>query len=497
MGCEPVYTQQRTIDLRQRILEINDHHGGTRHRTLAHGALYYQSFGAQIEVLNGADSLKVTSIDAAPFGSIGPISDMLIASDVLYVVHAGDSVIEYDLSTPRRPAPGNVWTRDDLGLAPLELSEVDGSIWVSGRNGATSLDAPGTVFLGSYGRVGRVVKSSEGLVATAGRRVHKIEDGAYVGSASALEPAPASFGIAGGLVFVLQGSKGATVGLMGPDIRELGSVTVEGIVRRVRSFDDTLVVINDTEFILWKVGKDGTLGNARFIATKGARDVASVEANYLLVGGTFGRALYRIEQDERGKGDVFFQIERSPGHLAKAISDGRRILAGSDDGNWMYRIGSSAELSDKALLATTAPFTQVTLGWGEAGIVEDGLAVSIKPTTGAAIRWAVPHGGSIYALETADNQLWIGHDEGIAVLGFDDGRLQSVGSIVLEGPVFWLFRPRVGNDVAWVSVYGGVGSAEMVPDPNSDPSLVRRVSTEDYEREMKKMRKDASLHGIK
>lgn len=493
MGCEPVYTRHRTIDLRPRVLHINDHAGGTRHRTLVNGDHCYQSYGATIDVLNSNTGILVTSIEAAPFGTIGPISDMLVATGMLYVVHAGDRVIEYDLTVPRRPSPARVWMKDELGLSPLELSVIGPAVWVSGRGGTTSLDRPGDVKLSTYGRVGRVVASNDGLVATAGRRVHRIDDGTYVGAATDLQPAPASFGIEGGLVFILQASTGASVGIMNAAVRELDSKTVVGTVRRVRAFEDSLVIITDSELIVWTIGNDGLMIDPSFIKVKGARDVAMASSNRILVGGTFGRAIYRIKRDEQGEGETFLAVERTPGRLSKAISDGRRILAGSGEGNWMYRIGSAPTLSEKPLSATTAPFQNVTLSWGEASIVDDGYSVLIEPTNGSPIRWAVPDNGRVYALETADNRLWIGHDEGIEILVYENDRVESNGSIVLEGPVMWLFRPTVGDHVAWVSVYGGVGSAEMVPDPDADASLVRRVPSEDIEKTEKKMRREAGL----
>lgn len=492
-GCQPVYTQHRTIDLRPRVLHIHDHAGGTRHRTVRNGMQCYQSYGATIEVISAADGLEITSIDAAPFGAIGPISDMLLASGMLYVVHAGDRVIAYDLSIPRRPSFTQAWKKEELGISPLELSAIGPEVWVSGRGGTTSLDRPGKVQLANYGRVGRVVASDEGLVATAGRRVHRIEDGAYVGAASALEHAPDSYGIENGLVFTLQASTGATVGIMGSNVRELDSKTVMGTVRRVRAFDDQFVVITDEKLIMWSIDNSGQLVDPKFIAVKGARDVVPVSPSRLLVGGTFGRAVYRIDRDEEGEADTFFAVKRTPGRLSMAITDGRRILAGSDEGNWMYRIGSEPKLSEKPLASTTAPLRRAIFSWGEAEIIDDGVGVLIEPANGAPIRWGVPDNGRVYALEMSDDRLWIGHDEGISVLAYAHGRLREEGAIVMEGPVMWLFRPTIGDGVAWVSVYGGVGSAEMVPDPNANPSLVRRVPSDELEKTETKMRKQAGL----
>ena len=63
----------------------------------------------------------------------------------------------------------------------------------------------------------------------------------------------------------------------------------------------------------------------------------------------------------------------------------------------------------------------------------------------------------------------------------------------MEGPVFWLFKPRVGDAIAYVSGFGGLGSAEMIPDPNADENLVRRVRTEEMEDTREEMRESAGL----
>ena len=42
--------------------------------------------------------------------------------------------------------------------------------------------------------------------------------------------------------------------------------------------------------------------------------------------------------------------------------------------------------------------------------------------------------------------------------------LQEVGSLRLPGPIIWLHPLRTGNGVAWVSRFGGMGVAELLPD---------------------------------
>ena len=70
--------------------------------------------------------------------------------------------------------------------------------------------------------------------------------------------------------------------------------------------------------------------------------------------------------------------------------------------------------------------------------------------------------------------------------------MENIGGILMEGPVAWLFRPRVGDEVAFVSIFGGLGTLEVVPDPEADESLVRLVRPEDAAQAEKDMRKNRS-----
>ena len=163
----------------------------------------------------------------------------------------------------------------------------------------------------------------------------------------------------------------------------------------------------------------------------------------------------------------------------------------------MYLIGGKPLLSEKPLNSTTAPRNKVTLSWGEVSIDEDQKGITVALSGGKELTWASPNEGHVFALQNAENRIWVGHDEGMAVLEFEvvEGhpRLKPAGSITMEGPVYWLFKPQVGEEIAWVSVFGGIGSAEMVPDPEADPGLVRRVDGDKVEKEEKKMRKEFDL----
>lgn len=488
-GCEPSYAPMRTIDLRPRILTVVNQHGGNRRVTLQHEGLWYQSFGSSIEILDSVDGLRITKIDHLPWGEITPISDLMIAPDGdLYVIHAFERVLRYDLSNPRRPILVEEFDLDSIGLLPLYLSDAGGRVWVSGRGGVTELGSDEVIEFEDADEktgIGRVVKLEEEFAATVGRRIIGVEDGRYLGAASELRPIPEplaeEIGLPGGFVFILRGKEAATVGLMGPDLRERDRYVVRTTVQSARILGDRLWAVMPDEIVTWPLEMGGRLGAPVFIPIKGALDIAMIDPNYYAIAGSFGRAIYRFKADSNGEADDFYAVERSPGRLVAAATDGRRVLARSDGGNWLYRIGGDVELTDRALRNDAAPIDTVTMTWGEATIDEDGAVVRIEALQAEPFEWRCPWDGRIKTLETADDHLFVGHDFGVECFEFRDGEIGRVGGIVLEGPVAWLFRPRVGDEVAFVSVFGGLGTIEVVPDPDADESLVRRVRPEDAE----------------
>ncbi|MHC4794093.1 MAG: hypothetical protein ACYTDE_07330, partial [Planctomycetota bacterium] len=309
-----------------------------------------------------------------------------------------------------------------------------------------------------------------------------VADGRYLGAASDLRPVPPALSARLGkeaMVFVLRGAAANTVGLMGPDFRQLDAETFGDTIWSARIVGDRLWAICEDELITWRIDDEGRMVEPQFIPVKGARDVGLLRPNYYAVAGTFGRAIYRYKADSGGAADEFLAVERTPGRVVQAITDGRRVLAGSEEGNWLYRIGGRIELSDKDLQSNTAGTRKVTLSWGEAEIGDGRTTLSITPLDGADFRWSPPNDGRIYTLETADERIWVGHDEGIEVFEYRDATIRPTGSILMEGPVAWLFRPRVGNEVAFVSAFGGMGTAEAVPDPEADSALVQRVRPEE------------------
>ncbi len=498
MGCETTYAPRQTLDLRPRVLQVSDHHGGTRRVTLVQDGIWYQSFGPEVEVLDGADGLRIGTIEAGPWGDVAPISDMVILGDELVVAHARDRVIRYALDNPRRPRFIEAIDAGNLGVDPLFLSIEDDRVWVSGGGGATPLGVRGLVELADRPgdpTIGHVVETLQGLAATVGRRILALDDGRYLGAASDLRtiegPMADVVDPDGGFVFLFAGDQATSVGILGPDLRERDSRVFPTTIHAARVLGDRLWAVMPTEIVTWPIEPGGRFGQPQFIPVKGARDIALIRENYYAVGGTFGRAIYRFKADAGGDADDFLAVERSPGLLEMAITDGRRVLAGGVEGNWLYRIGGTIELSERPLRSTSQQVDSITLGWCVASISEDGGSLRIEPVGADPFDWSPPDGGFVHTLASASDHVWVGHDFGVEAFGWRDGAVVSAGSVMVEGPVVWLFRPRVGDEICFVSVFGGIGTAEIVPDPDADPGLVRMVRPEEAEKAEREMRNAA------
>lgn len=457
----------------QDAASITDRHGGTHYRTLVNGTTWYQTFGTTLLVLDVRDGSEIDSLEPLPFGTAGAFVDMAIDGDQLWLVADGDAVCEFDLTDPLHPELLRTRTADSLGIRPRSISVVDGQLWVAGDGGAIQFDSNDTPKLVNMGRVGSVVMTDSGLAAPVGRRVHAVEDGAFLGAATALVPLPDEAGIPGGMLFMLQGQETASVGVMGPDVRQLDDFAMRGRVHAVRYAHGRIWAVTDKEIATASLNRAGKLGDVEWIDVKGARDVADAGTNHIVVAGSFGRALFRFKDDEAGAGDTFLAVTREPGRLIVAVDDGRRVLSGSKEGAWLYTIGDSVELVDRALDRNVPASDFAAASWGDARIVQDGRSVVVH--LGETDHpWTAPNGATVRTLIAMGRRLWIGHDEGLALLTINGTELASerlffklqppdlidnAALFRIPGGVTHIMPVRVGDEVVWVSPSGGIGTA--------------------------------------
>lgn len=486
-GCiDETYIAEDRTDRTPRELQLTHHVGGALHRGVLHDGTWYVSQGPKVMAIEPRSGKVRGETIVVPEGTSGPILDMVVWRGELVVAVADAGVARLDLGTSREPAVLEFIDAEKLGIRPTELSIVDDAVLVSGHGGVVRL-SDRRRFLRDTELVGPVVPTSDGAVAVVDRRVVKLDGGDFVGAATDLEALPSSLGIDGGIAFVLQSREGATVGIMGPDVRERSSDVVPGRVRRLRVLDERLWVVTDSELVCWDIKSEG-LANREVFKLKGGRDLDAINDNYIAVVGSFGRAVLRVHEDATGPGDEFLRVAREPGRFDMAISDQRTLIGSSIEGTWSYPVRGKPTLTDRKSDVWAIPAREVDAFWGTATLAGDGSdmrRVEISGGTGGTRgTWTAPFEGSIWVLAVVDGDLWIGHDRGISVLrhrgvgtgggaypvvaapsrGTTSGEcpLVEIGSIVCEGPVFHLSPLRTGQGASFVSHSGGFGVAEWV-----------------------------------
>jgi len=471
----------------QPVLRVTHHLGGTHYRTIVHDDRWYQTFSNQLLVINPRSGRVIRTVELSAFGTTGPAVDMAVAGGDLFIVLRDDAVVQLSIENEDDPVVVQRVTADMLGSQPRALSVVNTNgaeaVYVCGEGGAVRFPG-GAVALRDHGAVTSVARAAAGLVGTADRRVYTLDGGEYLGSASTLQPIPDRED--GMMIFTREGSAGVLIGLMEPDVRERSAskstTAIGGHVHRVRWFDGSMWIVADEQILAYTPTADG-LEIRDVIKVKGARDVDMLRENYLAVAGTFGRAVYRVETDDSGRGDTFIGAHREPSRLSVAVSDRMQILAGSPaEGMWIYQIGSEAKLTDRVMTQDVPRSQRAVIDEGTAVISEDG-ATLVLDSGDEQLRWSPGHDSTVQCVIAVEGRLWVGHDRGLAVLEFDapteaqikqarkedrpvpKPALTELGRVRLDGPVRYLFALLTGRGAAYVAEFGGFGTVEVLEEP--------------------------------
>ncbi|MFZ4465518.1 MAG: hypothetical protein ACOYO7_00500 [Phycisphaerales bacterium] len=482
-ACTPQYVREDRTDRRPRELQVAQHAGGTHHVLHAEGTRWIQAFGHRVMTIDVTNGRELGRVDAVPFGEGGAVVDMAVHGDHAYVVSDHTSFIEIDVSDASEPRVVRTVPAAELGVDPRHVSFAADDVWVSGPDGVVRISDRVVFMKGKP--VGRVVSTPAGPVAVAGRRLVTIPEGRYLGAATDLAPLPPGTGPEGGFSFALQGSNGATVGLMTAAFAETSHKAIPGVVRSVRVLDDRLFALNDRAIHAWRI--EGTqLVDGEEIPLRGGRDIGVLRPNHYAVCGSFGRAMYRHRAEGKREADTFYNVDRQPGLLEVAISDGRRILAGGREGFWMWRVGSEPEVTDKTTELVTAVDPEVTAAWGSARILKEKDAAGNEVRRAVEIRHGpatdryVPEGSHhVTCIALVDGDVWIGHDRGLDVLRrveaapeldergrpkppTDASRARAAAGVIevrkafrFEGPPLYVYPERIGGGAAVITLHGG------------------------------------------
>ncbi len=498
LGC--AQTSKTDAEQGPQSLRVTKTAGGIHHRAELHRAFWLQLVGSNLFVIDPVTAVTVATVPLSETGQWYEAVDMAIIEDRLWVVLNGHSVVEINVANPRKAKRVGRLDQEDLGLRPRHLTKRGSQLWVSGDQGLVRIDETGArgPLQPLEGPSKRIVFVDGRPIACVGRRIVSAEEGSYLGSATQLYRLPGVLDPKRRFLFIREGRQGSLVGVMSESMREVhdagrvpgsseqttsgnGTLIHLGRVHSVRFFDDAIWVVGDGGIDIFRLRGDRLILQTQ-IAVRGARDIMRISDNYLAVVGTFGRGLYRINTDEVGDGDTFFNVVRIPGGLEEAVSDGRHILAGSDEGYWLYKAAANDAVPwPKPKGALPGPLREAVLNETRLDLAADGQTATLSDAERQYV-WSAPPGTTLNTVAAVEGQFWIGHDQGIVVFDVvdleettepDAKAVQAQGlspnaasfalvereSIDLPGPILALQPLLSGRGVAYAS-RAGFGTVE-------------------------------------
>ena len=492
VGCIN-YKIEKTERPRTRHLEVRHEAHGTSYATVVDEDLWYVTQGNRLLVLDPITGRQISETDLGRGGETGPAVDLFVNATDIYVVMKDTAVVSLGRTDPRRPWIETRWDVEALGIEPRSIHHgKDGPI-VCGLGGAVQLPDLKRI-VDHHEEVTSVVELTDDALYASGRRVYRISDDVYIGSASSLEslfPSDEDSEVeASGtvlpedvLLFTRNESIGGLAGFAYVDdsmLREVDSRNATeafpGGIRRIHAKGDRVLIISPTSIHLYRIDHRGHLNETWSQKVNGARDAGFMGDSEVVVVGDFGQARFVTKRQD----DCLEYRHDSPGGLIQAVSDGRSIVATGVDGTWKYDIGHEAELvTDQVRLFPPPPRAVAMLGW-KIELSPDGKQAVVSNQYGEAVLPA-PVDSLFTTVTAAEGSFWLGHHEGIMMLkppkqaapvpsGWDDmtpeeridtgySALQGVQklSVMIDGPIIFMQPLDLGGGIAYAATNDGFG----------------------------------------
>lgn len=468
-GCEPKpYVKEDRTDYRPRRPELT-HAADGAYRTceVLDDSRLVVARGSTLTQIDAATGAAQGQVALGAPGEAGEISSIAVNRDAagapssLWVCREGVEVVRVEVGSGSGSLQAiQRFSDKDLGGATSWIAEVGGRVIAGGPSGA--IDVQTNEWISSPGRPAAHALLLNGAPAVISNG-ELVQAGRHVASATSAMALPPGVGPRAGAVAFRQTDQGARIVLLDSAGSEVATATVPGRIERLRIVGDRLFAITPAAIQSWRVDNTALSMPQRF-PVKGALDLCEAAQGDLFVCGSFGRALYHPYSDSRGPGDTFFAIERAPGRLEVAAGDGRRVLAGSAEGVWLYKTGTECEMTTRPLPKDAVRTEEAACGeWGHAVLRRSGDGDQVVVT-----RSGIPDEVLQYALvseiEGEGNALWIAHENSIDVFmpSLGGGPLERIGSFTFGSPVTHLFPENTGG-MAYVTLFSGMGAIEWVP----------------------------------
>ncbi|MDG2094752.1 MAG: hypothetical protein P8J89_05725 [Phycisphaerales bacterium] len=492
VGCVQ-YKIEKTERPETQHLEVRHEAHGTSYATVVDEDLWYVTQGNRLLVLDPITGRQISETDLGRGGETGPAVDLLVTSSDIYVVMRDTGVVELGRTDPRRPWIENRWDVEALGIEPRSIHHGKNGPIVCGVGGAVQLPDL-TRLVDHYDEVTSLVELGDDAIYASERRVYRISDDAYIGSASSLESLSRDDSRGGvdargsvlpedAMLFTRNEAIGGLAGFVHVEnsmLREIDSrhstEAFPGGIRRVHSRGDRVLIISPSSIHLYRIDHNGHLDEQWSQEVNGARDAGFMGNDEIVVVGDFGQARFNTDRQDNS---LEYRHD-SPGGLIQAVSDGRSIVATGVDGTWKYNIGHEAELvSDQIKLFPPAPRGVAMLGW-RITLSADSTKANVSSQFGEAVLPA-PVGSLFTTVAAADGSFWLGHREGILMLkppeqpaavppGWDEmtqqervasGYSAMQGfqklSVMIDGPVIFMQPLDLGGGIAYAATNDGFG----------------------------------------
>jgi len=432
--------------------------GGQAKSLEINGDYWYQSIGDLLIVLDKHGAPNVSTVMLTPYSAAATCSDLLVFDNQLYALLDGREIVVFDITNPRQPIEIERISLSQLGIVPRELVLVDSQPIVIGDGGAVLL-TDGRRLITCNGEVtGLAISIDHGVVYTTDRRIFDAATNTFFGSATQLFDLDDSANANTGTLVYTRALDGETeVGLMASTLRDIdatnANITVAGTARHVLVRGSRLIIATDVAVYVIGIAP-AELRLLRTFNIKGVEDIEVIASNYLAVCGTFGRGVYRIDNDRGGEGDTLFRVVRASGSYSAGTYNLKGVHIPQESGSIYYDFGGSVQYTDTSYETVVVPTKAAILGW-EAVIDSEGGDVIIMDTIDTRFHLQLP--SPAMTVVSVSGNFWIGTVDGIYVYGFDEKmQMNQLGSIQLAGPVVQLI-PQFDGSCAFVSESGFVG----------------------------------------
>ncbi|HWB19224.1 MAG TPA: hypothetical protein VG711_02905 [Phycisphaerales bacterium] len=468
----PVLTARPAGD---EAFEMVHHFGGTHHGFLIHDSHWLQLFGSSLLELDRSDANTVAGVSLGSDSvSSGIATDMLIFHGQLYVVLKDQGVVSVDVNVfPYEKS--SITTTEELGILPRTLSVVDNEIYASGVGGIVQLSDRSNIFPTPDQVPGRVILADDQMVTTLGRRVFRVKDRKYCGSATELLPLPDVQGLdrRAAMVFIRQSESDFEIGLMSADCREIAPpLKLAGEYRSFHASSSGTAWLTTSDGVHQLEFKIDHLELLNSHEIKNAIDAGPLSDDGTLdkglaVVGAFGRAIFpQSALDGPLTFDKAVALHRELSHVSGALAEERSILLSTSSGTFRWSLADSTidflsadakQLPGAAQRASTV-HAAATIG-------DDHRAMEITSPVFEAIRWAHPGGATLNTVVAVNGEFLVGHSRGVSVLRVAPKRestaqaeLRLVAEIESPSAITFLIPVHLaGGGVAFISEDSGVG----------------------------------------